>query len=73
MISSLDVNDGEYDAADVGDGGGKSGSTANAPGPGDETDRRRRFLEMVSEDIRVREDREPNVPQRLQLSLDLLI
>lgn len=45
-MSSLEVKDGECDAAEVGDGGGRSGSTANAPGPGDEMDRRRKFLSL---------------------------
>lgn len=37
---------GELGEAEPGDGGGKSGSTARAPGPGEEIDRRRRFLHV---------------------------
>jgi len=39
---------GEVDDCEPGEGGGKSGSTANAPGPGEDTERRRRFLKLVN-------------------------
>jgi hypothetical protein len=39
---------GEVDDCEPGEGGGKSGSTASAPGPGEDAERRRRFLSSVN-------------------------
>jgi hypothetical protein len=54
------------DDCEPGEGGGKSGSTASAPGPGEDAERRRRFLPSV---ITLDE----NIPQGLQLPLYLLV
>jgi len=57
---------GEVDDCEPGEGGGKSGSTASAPGPGEDAERRRRFLSSV-------DALNESLPQCLQLPLYLLI
>jgi hypothetical protein len=65
-MSSLEVYVGEVDDCEPGEGGGKSGSTASAPGPGEDTERRRRFLASAKAFSE-------NVPEGLQLPLYLLV
>lgn len=50
MISSFEVYCGPVsnDARELGEGGGRSGSSGRAPGPAEVTDRRRRFLQVVN-------------------------